>query len=98
MVGQVSITVEEYALGIWQSGSNNEVWDALWRWPRDFNEDLTYSDPEAYPPGETPGLVDVAAELLERIRDTGFTVGDLTNEQVIEAILRRYPILGPYGA
>jgi len=40
--------------------------------------------------------VDVAAELLTRIENTPeFTVGDLNQQQVIAAVHRRYPILGP---
>ena len=63
----------EEALGIWQNGSNDDVWDAVF----------------------TRG-VDVAGELLEIIRRVpDYTVGDLTHEQVIASIERRYPILGP---
>ncbi len=93
-----TITVEDYALGIWQNGSNDDVWDACFGWPaetrRDFPE-LVYSDPECYPPGQTPGLSDVAGELLERMIATGFTVGDLTHDEAVAAIVRRHPILGP---
>ncbi len=91
-----TMTVEDYALAIWQNGSNDDVWAALFGWPwGNDTPELVYPDPEGYPPGHTPGLEDVAGELLERIIDTGFTVGDLTNEQVIASILRRYPLLGP---
>lgn len=91
-----TMTVEDYALGIWQNGTNDDVWDACFRWTDNPPVELVYEDPEAYPPGHTPGLVDVASELLERImRSPDFTVGDLTHEQVIAAIVRRYPILGP---
>ena len=45
---------EEYALGIWQSGSNDDVWDACFRWDPNAPE-LVYSDPQYYPPGATPG-------------------------------------------
>lgn len=64
---------EEKARAVWQNGSNDDVWDAIFR------------------EGE-----DVAGELLEIIRRVpDFTVGDLTHEQVIANIERRYPILGP---
>ena len=87
--------VSEYALGIWQNGSNDDVWDACFRWAPDAPE-LEHDYPDAYPPDETPGLADVAGELLERIIATpDFAVGDLTHEQVIAAILKRHPILGP---
>lgn len=87
--------VAEYALAIWQNGTNDDVWNACFRWADDAPE-LTYGDPEAYPAGEEPGLEDVAGELLERIIATpDFTVGDLTHDQVIAAITRRWPILGP---
>lgn len=89
------MTPEEYALAVWQNGSNDDVWDACFRWAQDAPE-LEYDDPDAHPPGETPGLLDVAGELLERIRNTpDFTVGDLTHEQVMAAIVRRHPLLGP---
>jgi hypothetical protein len=93
----MKMTVEDYAQGIWSSGSNDDVWDAIFRWPRDaYDLELEYGDPEGYPPDETPGLADVAGELLEKImRSPDFTVGDLTHEQVIAAIIRRWPILGP---
>ena len=40
--------------------------------------------------------VDVAAELLTRIENsTDFAVGDLTHDEVIARIHRRYPILNP---
>jgi hypothetical protein len=42
-----------------------------------------------------PGGLDIAGHLLERIERTDFTVGDLTNEQCVASILRRYPLLGP---
>lgn len=61
------------ALAIWQNGSNDDVWDAIFR-----------------------GGEDLAGELLaiiERVPD--FTVGDLTHDEVIANIVRRYPILGP---
>lgn len=90
------MNVNEYALGIWQNGTNDDVWDAIFRWRDDAPDDLTFEFPDAYPTGETPGLLDVAAELLERIEATpDFTVGDLTHEQVVAAILRRHPMLGP---
>jgi hypothetical protein len=61
------------ALAIWQNGSNDDVWDAVFK-----------------------RGVDVAGELLEIIRRVpDFTVGDLTHEQCVAAIERRYPILGP---
>lgn len=64
---------EQEALATWQNGSNDDVWDAVFK--RGIN---------------------VAGELLQRIENTpDFTVGDLTHEQVIAAILRRYPLLGP---
>lgn len=89
------MTVEDYALAIWQNGSNDDVWDACFRWAPDAPE-LERDDPEAYPPGYEPSLLDVAGELLERIIATpDFTVGDLTHEQVVAAILRRHPLLGP---
>jgi hypothetical protein len=94
----MKMTVEDYAQGIWSSGSNDDVWEACFRWnDRDLRDiELVYSDPEGYPPGETPGLEDIAGELLEKIMQSpDFTVGDLTHEQVIDAIVRRYPILGP---
>lgn len=92
-----TMTVEDYALGIWQSGTNDDVWDACFGWPqRNDTPELVYGDPEGYPPGHTPGLVDVASELLERIlMSPDFTVGDLTHDEVVAAILRRHPILGP---
>lgn len=62
---------EEKALAIWQNGSNDDVWTAV------FEEGI-----------------DVAAELLERIERTDFAVGDLTHEQCVAAIVRRYPLLG----
>lgn len=90
------MNVEDYALAIWQNGSNDDVWDACFGWPwGNDTPELEWEDPEGYPPGVTPGLADVAGELLERIMATDFTVGDLTNEQVVAAILRRHPILGP---
>lgn len=90
------MTVEEYALSIWQNGTNDDVWDACFRWRDDAPDDLEYDNPEAYPAHETPGLLDVAGELLERIEATpDFTVGDLTHEQVVAAIIRRHPLLGP---
>ncbi len=42
-----------------------------------------------------PGGLTLAEHLLERIERTDFTVGDLTHEECVAAILRRYPILGP---
>jgi hypothetical protein len=64
---------EAEALAIWQNGSNDDVWDAV------------------FERGEY-----IAGELLEIIRRVpDFTVGDLTHEQVIAQIERRYPILGP---
>jgi hypothetical protein len=64
---------EADALGIWQNGSNDDVWNAI------------------FERGE-----DVAGALLEIIRRVPeYTVGDLTHEQVIANIERRYPILGP---
>ena len=87
------ITVEDYALGIWQNGTNDDVWLACFRW-RDDAPELVHEDPDAYPEG--PSLVDVAGELLQRIEsDPTWTVGDLTHEQVIERIVRRHPLLGP---
>lgn len=89
----MSMTVEEYALSIWQYGSSDDVWNACFRWAPDAPE-LEHADPDAYPDG--PALIDVAGELLEYIyRTPDFTVGDLTHKQVIAAILRRYPLLGP---
>lgn len=59
------------ALGIWQNGTNDQVWEAVFE-----------------------RGVDMAAELLDRIEGTpDFTVGDLTHDQVVATILRRYPIL-----
>jgi hypothetical protein len=92
------MNVEDYALSIWQNGTNDDVWDACFGWPRDIRDvpELEYSDPDGYPPGQTPGLIDVAGELLERIeRSPDFTVGDMTHEQVVAAIVRRWPLLGP---
>jgi hypothetical protein len=90
------VKVEDYALAIWQNESNDTVWDACFRWTDNPPIELEYDEPEAYPPGETPGLIDVAGELLERIRATpDFTVGDLTHDEVIAAIIRRHPLLGP---
>lgn len=64
---------QQEALGIWQNGSNDDVWDACFE-----------------------RGIDVAGELLTRIEGTpDFTVGDLTHEQVVAAILRRHPLLGP---
>ena len=89
----MATTVSDYALGIWQYGTNDDVWDACFRWAPDAPE-LVHEDPDAY--GEGPGLIDVAGELLERIERTpDFTVGDLTHEQVKAAIVRRHPLLGP---
>ncbi len=90
------MNVEDYALGIWQNGSNDDVWAACFGWPYgNDTPELEYSDPEAYPPGSTPGLVDVAAEMLDRMIATGFTVGDMTHEQTVAQLLRRHPLLGP---
>lgn len=90
------MNVEDYALAIWQNGSNDDVWNACFEWADDVPE-LTHSIPEAYG-YESPRLIDVAAELLGRIvASPDFTVGDLTHEQVIATILKRYPILGPLG-
>jgi hypothetical protein len=90
------MTVEDYALALWQNGTNDDVWDACFRWADDTPE-LEHEDPDAYPEG--PTLTDVAGELLERIIATpDFTVGDLTHEQVVAAILRRHPLLGPATA
>ncbi len=87
--------VEDYALAIWQNGSNEDVWRSCFEWADDAPE-LKYSVPEAYPESVAPSLIDVAGEHLERIiRMADFTVGDLTHEQVIEHILRRHPLLGP---
>lgn len=89
------MNVEDYALGIWQYGTNDDVWHACFRWADDAPE-LEYEDATAYPPGELPGLIDVAGELLERIIATpDFTVGDLTHDEVVRAIVRRHPLLGP---
>lgn len=78
----------EFAAEVWAYGNSDEVWEAIMNPPRSrfFNHDLE---------GEFI-FEEVASELLDRIqRSPDFTVGDLTNEQVQAAIVRRYPILGP---
>ena len=92
------MTPEAYADSVWTNGTNDDVWAACFGWTRDIRDvpELEYSDPEGYPPGATPGLLDVAAALLERIeRSPDFTVGDLTHDEVVAAIVRRHPLLGP---
>lgn len=76
---------EEFALAVWQNGSNDDVWTAIFDPPKSrFYESVGDID-----------FTEVAGELLEKIeRDPDFVVGDLTHEQVVAAILRRYPILG----
>lgn len=94
MMTNTPTTVEDYALGVWQNGTNDDVWNACFRWSPDTPE-LVYDDPDGYPAGSTPGLIDVAGELLERImRTPDFTVGDLTHDEVVNAIIKRHPLLG----
>lgn len=79
---------ERLAYDVWAYGSNDHVWEAIFDLPRSKFYD-EYQD-------EDFDYIDVAAELFEKIQFTpDFTVGDLTHEQVIEQILRRYPLLGP---
>lgn len=73
-IDRLTAEAEVEALAIWQNGSNDDVWEAI------------------FTRGEF-----VAGELLERIERSQdeFLVGDLTQEQAVAQILRRYPILGP---
>lgn len=67
------LEAEAEATAVWQNGTNDQVWDAI------------------FDGGEF-----IAAHLLERIERTpDFTVGDLTHDECVASILRRYPILGP---
>lgn len=79
----------EFAQGVWSNGSNDDVWEAIFDPTRSrfFDRDDHRGTFE---------FVAVASELLDRIERTpDFTVGDLTHVQVIAAVHRRYPILGP---
>ena len=80
-------TVEaEVAHAVWAYGDNDDVWELL------FNAPMSTFAPQHIDIDYT----EVASELLDRIeRDPEWVVGDLTHEQVIAAIHRRYPILGP---
>lgn len=75
-----------FAQGLWESRSNQDIWTAIMDTPAKVTGlDLSLDYGE---------LVNVAAEILERIQaDPNFTVGDLTHEQVITLIGRKYPIL-----
>lgn len=77
---------EQIAQDVWSYGTNDDVWEALFELPR-----------SRFAPRDTNiDHVELASELLDRIeRDPSFRVGDLTHEQVIAAVHRRYPILGP---
>ena len=82
---------ERFAQTVWTYGTADDVWTAIFDAPRSrFRE-----------AGDEYAHVDVAAELLERIeRSPDFAVGDLTHDECISAVHRRYPILGPnpFGA
>lgn len=76
----------ELAANVWAYGNSDEVWGAVMDPFRS-----RFADPDV----DTGESVNVAAELLPRIENTpDFAAGDLTHEQTVTAILRRYPILG----
>lgn len=78
----------EFAAQVWAYGNNDEVWEAVMNPTKSRFFDPNHEGEFLYE--------EVASELLDRIqRSSDFTVGDLTNEQVQAAIVRRYPILGP---
>lgn len=75
----------DIALAVWQGGSNDDVWTAA------FEPHRSRLVPVGVDFGSSALL---AAELHARIaQDPTFTVGDLTQEQALSAIARRYPYL-----
>lgn len=77
----------DLAADVWAYGSSDDVWEALFSPARSrFHIDGP----------DTGSYINVAGELMEKIQRTPeFQVGDLNHEQVVAAILRRYPLLGP---
>ena len=77
----------QFTQDVWAYGSSDDVWTAIFEPARsrffdDVEGDLDY--------------VEVAGELLAKIERTPvFAVGDMTHAEVVSAILRRFPILGP---
>lgn len=76
---------EDAAAGVWQLGSNDDVWEAIMEPARSrFLENVEdYGD-----------HINLVAELLPFIEAyKSFTAGDLTHEQVVTAIRKRFPLL-----